>query len=89
MKINIGKWLRRQVFGGEPVTINNLYDLVAAIRSDPALRESLEAKIKREILLGLDLEAAQATLTEMAPKHKLQIAAIVNRVQQAITDWQL
>ncbi len=89
MKINIGKWLRRQVLGGDPVTIDNLYDLVAAIRSDTALRESLEAKVKKEILLSLDLETAEATLAGLAPKHKQQIAAIVNRFERAILDWQL
>lgn len=89
MRINIGKWLRRQVLGGDPVTIDNLYDLVAAIRSDTALRESLEAKVKQEILLSLDLETAEATLVGLAPKHKQQIAGIVNRFQRAILDWQL
>lgn len=28
MKINIGKWLRRQVFSGEPVTIGNFVSLI-------------------------------------------------------------
>lgn len=27
MKINIGKWLRRQVFGGEPVTLKSTLEL--------------------------------------------------------------
>lgn len=30
MKINIGKWLRRQVFSGEPVTIGNFVSLIGS-----------------------------------------------------------
>lgn len=103
MKINIGKWLRRQVFGGEPVTINNMYDLVAAIRSDPALRESLAAKVKREILLGLDLERVlalldqhEAELVDALPGGVIAIRMALgdirdwaHRAQTAVTDWQL
>ncbi len=56
--INVGRWLRRVVFNGKPVTAGNLYDLLAIIRSDTAVKESLEAKIKHEIALVLDLDAA-------------------------------
>lgn len=28
MKINVGKWLRRQVFSGQPVTVGNFISLV-------------------------------------------------------------
>lgn len=89
MKINIGKWLKRQVFGGDPVTISSVSDLLAAIRSDTVIKEGIEAKVKREIVLGMDLETVQKTLIEFAPQHKQQIAGIVSRIQDAILDWQL
>ena len=54
--INVGRWLRKVT--GKPVTIGNLFDLLALIRSDPAVRRSLEDKIRHEIALALDLDDA-------------------------------
>lgn len=80
-----------------------MYDLVAAIRSDPALRESLAAKVKREILLGLDLERVlalldqhEAELVDALPGGVIAIRMALgdirdwaHRAQTAVTDWQL
>jgi hypothetical protein len=85
--INVGRWLRRVT--GKPVTAGNLFDLLVLIRSDTAVKESLENKFKRELLLGADLERWERDLLEAAPGSAVLISAAFAAIRGAVTDWQL
>lgn len=85
--INVGRWLRRVT--GKPVTAGNLFDLLVLIRSDTAVKESLENKFKRELLLGADLERWERDLLEAAPGSAVLISAAFSAIRSAVTDWQL
>ena len=85
--INVGRWLRKVT--GKPVTAGSLFDLLAIIRSDKTVKESFEAKLKREILLGADLERWERDLLEAAPGSAVLISAAFAAIRSAVTDWQL
>ena len=99
--INVGRWLRRVT--GKPVTLGSVAELLAAIRADTVVKESFEARIKRELLLGLDIERVLALLdkheTELVDALPGGVIAIrmalgdirdwAHRAQTAVTDWQL
>jgi hypothetical protein len=85
--INVGRWLRRVT--GKPVTLGSVAELLAAIRADTIIKESFEAKIKRELLLGLDLDKAEAALMAAAPSAAVQISMAFCKLRAAVTDWQL
>jgi hypothetical protein len=85
--INVGRWLRKVT--GRPVTLGSVAELLAAIRADTIIKESFEAKIKRELLLGLDLDKAEAALMAAAPSAAVQISMAFCKLRAAVTDWQL
>jgi hypothetical protein len=85
--INVGRWLRKVT--GKPVTAGNLFDLLVLIRSNPAVKESLEGKIKHELLLGADLERWERDLLEAAPGSAVLISTAFAAIRAAVTDWQL
>jgi hypothetical protein len=85
--INVGRWLRKVT--GKPVTAGNLFDLLVLIRSDTAVKESLENKFKRELLLGLNLDAWERDLLEAAPGSAVLISTAFAAIKSAVTDWQL
>ena len=43
--INVGRWLRKVT--GKPVTVGSVAELLATIRADTTVKESFEARIKR------------------------------------------
>jgi len=85
--INVGRWLRKVT--GRPVTVGSVAELLATIRADTVVKESFEAKIKRELLLGLDLDKAEAALMAAAPSAAVQISMAFCKLREALTDWQL
>jgi hypothetical protein len=85
--INVGRWLRRVT--GKPVTLGSVAELMAAIRADKTVKESFEAKLKREILLGADLERWERDLLEAAPGSAVLISTAFAAIKGAVTDWQL
>ena len=99
--INVGRWLRKVT--GKPVTVGSVAALLATIRADTVVKESFEARVKHELLLGLDLERVlalldkhEAELVEALPGGVIAIRIAledirdwVRRAQAAVTDWQL
>ena len=85
--INVGRWLRKVT--GKPVTVGSVAELLATIRADKTVKESFEAKLKREILLGLDLERWERDLLEAAPGSAVLISTAFAAIRAAVTDWQL
>jgi len=85
--INVGRWLRKVT--GKPVTAGNLFDLLVLIRSNPAVKESLEDKFKHEVLLGQNLERWERDLLEAAPGSAVLISTAFGAIRSAVTDWQL
>lgn len=99
--INVGRWLRKVT--GKPVTVGSVAELLATIRSDTTVKESFEAKVKHELLLGLDIERVlalldkhEAELVDALPGGVIIIRMAlehirdeVRRAQAAVTDWQL
>ena len=85
--INVGRLLRKVT--GRPVTVGNLADLLATIRADRTVKESFEAKVKRELLLGADLERWERDLLEAAPGSAVLISTAFAAIKGAVTDWQL
>ena len=85
--INVGRWLRKVT--GKPVTVGSVAELLATIRSDTTVKESFEAKVKHELLLGLDLERWERDLLEAAPGSAVLISTAFAAIKNAVTDWQL
>ena len=85
--INVGRWLRRVT--GRPVTVGSVADLLVAIRADKTVKESFEARVKHELLLGADLERWERDLLEAAPGSAVLISAAFAAIRAAVTDWQL
>ena len=85
--INVGRWLRKVT--GKPVTVGSVAELLATTRADKTVKESFEAKLKREILLGLDLERWERDLLEAAPGSAVLISTAFAAIKNAVTDWQL
>ena len=85
--INVGRWLRKVT--GKPVTVGSVAELLATIRADTVVKESFEAKVKRELLLGADLERWERDLLEAAPGSAVLISAAFAAIRSAVTDWQL
>ncbi len=85
--INVGRWLRKVT--GRPVTVGSVAELLATIRSDTTVKESFEAKVKHELLLGLDLERWERDLLEAAPGSAVLISTAFAAIRAAVTDWQL
>jgi len=85
--INVGRWLRKVT--GKPVTVGSVAELLATIRSDTTVKESFEAKVKHELLLGLDLERWERDLLEAAPGSAVLISTAFAAIRAAVTDWQL
>lgn len=85
--INVGRWLRKVT--GKPVTVGSVAELLATIRADKTVKESFEARIKRELLLGANLEKWERDLLEAAPGSAVLISAAFTAIKSAVTDWQL
>jgi len=85
--INVGRWLRKVM--GKPVTVGSVADLLATIRADTIVKESFEAKVKRELLLSADLERWERDLLEAAPGSAVLISTAFAAIKNAVTDWQL
>lgn len=85
--INVGRWLRKVI--GKPVTVGSVAELLATIRADTVIKESFEAKVKRELLLGLNLDAWERDLLEAAPGSAVLISSAFAAIRSAVTDWQL
>jgi hypothetical protein len=85
--INVGRWLRKVT--GKPVTVGSVAELLTTIRADKTVKESFEARIKRELLLGLNLDAWERDLLEAAPGSAVLISAAFAAIKSAVIDWQL
>ena len=85
--INVGRWLRKVT--GKPVTVGSVAELLATIRADTVVKESFEARVKHELLLGLDLEKWERDLLEAAPGSAVLISTAFAAIRAAVTDWQL
>lgn len=85
--INVGRWLRKVT--GRPVTVGSVAELLATIRADTVVKESFEARIKKELLLGADLEKWERDLLEAAPGSAVLISTAFAAIRAAVTDWQL
>ena len=85
--INVGRWLRKVT--GKPVTVGSVAELLATIRADTVVKESFEARVKHELLLGLDLEKWERDLLEAAPGSAVLISTAFAAIKNAVTDWQL
>jgi hypothetical protein len=85
--INVGRWLRKVT--GRPVTVGSVAELLLAVRADTKIKESLEERIKRELLLGLNLDAWERDLLEAAPGSAVLISTAFGAIRSAVTDWQL
>ena len=85
--INVGRWLRKVT--GKPVTVGSVAELLATIRADTTVKESFEARVKHELLLGLDLEKWERDLLEAAPGSAVLISTAFAAIKNAVTDWQL
>ena len=85
--INVGRWLRKVT--GKPVTVGSVAELLATIRADTVVKESFEARIKKELLLGADLEKWERDLLEAAPGSAVLISTAFAAIRAAVTDWQL
>ncbi len=85
--INVGRWLRKVT--GQPVTVGSVAELLATIRADTTVKESFEARVKHELLLGLDLEKWERDLLEAAPGSAVLISTAFAAIKNAVTDWQL
>ncbi len=85
--INVGRWLRKVT--GKPVTVGSVAELLATIRADTVVKESFEARVKHELLLGADLERWERDLLEAAPGSAVLISTAFGAIRAAVTDWQL
>ncbi len=85
--INVGRWLRKVT--GKPVTVGSVAELLATIRADTVVKESFEARVKKELLLGADLERWERDLLEAAPGSAVLISTAFAAIRAAVTDWQL
>jgi len=85
--INVGRWLRKVT--GRPVTVGSVADLLVTIRADTVVKESFEARVKKELLLGADLERWERDLLEAAPGSAVLISTAFAAIKNAVTDWQL
>lgn len=85
--INVGRWLRKVT--GKPVTVGSVAELLATIRADKTIKESFEERVKREILLGADLDRWERELLESAPGSAVIISTAFHAIRGALTDWQL
>ena len=85
--INVGRWLRKVT--GRPATVGSLAELLATIRVDKTVQEPFEARVKHELLLGLDWEKWERDLLEAAPGSAVLISTAFAAIRAAVTDWQL
>jgi hypothetical protein len=79
----------RRILGDGPITIGSVAELLLAVRADTKIKESLEERIKRELLLGLNLDAWERDLLEAAPGSAVLISTAFAAIRAAVTDWQL
>lgn len=79
----------RRILGDGPITIGSVAELLLAVRADTKIKESLEERIKRELLLGLNLDAWERRLMESAPGSAVTVSAAFGAIRAAVSDWQL
>ncbi|MCC6821469.1 MAG: hypothetical protein IT579_12115 [Verrucomicrobia subdivision 3 bacterium] len=81
MKINIGKWLRRQVFGGEPVTLKTTLELAVEAAGYDSAEELLGAlasgKTTGDAVARSVVESARRELVE-------ELARLITRAQSGL-----
>jgi hypothetical protein len=88
MKINIGKWAKQQLLGGQPITIESVAELALAFKLMPSFKNVLEASVKESIIKALELDKIETKLLKEAP------AALAPSIQKEfanlkvkITNW--
>lgn len=67
MRINIGKWLRRQVFGGEPVTLRNAGRVVL---NRDRIRDAVERMAEGRAGVDEVVAAIEAELRELEQRTR-------------------
>ena len=83
MKINVGKWLRRQVFRGEPVTLANFARLAAGKLGYESDGDDTVWLVR----MGRDLAEGRLTAAEVKEVLDIEAQRVLAAETRKVRDW--